>query len=67
MGITPSNVQGFIQPLRHAEEVRKFCAGCETLLYAIAQNRPLSADEAQWIDRYCKEVCQEIESRLPPK
>jgi len=50
-----------------ADEVRKFCAGCEALLSSIAQNRPLTEDEALLIDQYCQEVCKEIESRLPPK
>lgn len=50
-----------------AEEVRKFCAGSEALLSAIAMNRPLTADEALLINHYCKEVCKEIESRLPPE
>lgn len=53
--------------MKLAEEVRKFCAGCEALLSAIAMNRPLTADEALLVDQYCKEVCKTIESRLPPK
>ena len=53
--------------MKLAEEVRKFCAGCEALLSAIAMSRPLIADEALLVDQYCKEVCKIIESRLPPK
>lgn len=51
--------------MKLAEEVRKFCAGCEALLSAIAQNRPLTQDEAQLIDHYCKEVCDQIKPQLP--
>ncbi len=47
-----------------AKEVKSFSVACEHILAAIAQNRPLTHDEALMIEYYCVEVLAKIAPRL---
>lgn len=44
-----------------AQEVKTFSSACEHILAAIAQNRPLTADEAAVIKYYCGELQAKVE------
>lgn len=39
-----------------ASEVHNFSTACERLLGAVAKNRPLTEEEIQLIEFYCKEM-----------
>lgn len=43
-----------------AKEVKTFSVACEHILAAIAQNRPLTHDEALMIEYYCVEILSKV-------
>jgi hypothetical protein len=47
-----------------AKEVHIFSSACEHILSTIAQNRPLTHDEALLIEYYCGEVLSKIAPHL---
>ncbi|MDK2742215.1 MAG: hypothetical protein H8K03_20325 [Nitrospira sp.] len=47
-----------------AQEVKTFSVACEHILAAIAQNRPLTKDEALMIEYYCVEILSKIAPHL---
>jgi len=50
-----------------SEEVDQFIATCETLVAAIANDRPLTNEEATRVERYCFLILSKIATQLNDK